>query len=282
MFNTFRAILLLTLALPACGFADTIWVGASGANALELKGVNLTGISDGKLLYQSAGRDTTRDLTAVVRIQINDEPTFSAAEEAFAAGKFDIAATGYNSALQTTKKAWLKPRIASRLAEASQRSGRAAPAQPAGQASTSNGKAQAPAAPQASQSSPAARQHLDAAAAAIQKKDFPAAINEINAFKTLFTDPETQAQAFFTLAQAHAGLAATKNDPAAWQDAALAYMRVVAHFPQNALAPRALLATAQIEQQNLRDPAAAKLLYQQIVQQYPNDPSAATANEQLR
>ena len=97
----------------------------------------------------------------------------------------------------------------------------------------------------------------------------------------MFAEPKEQAQAMFDLAQAQMGLASGKRDAAAWQDAALAYMRVAAHFPQDALAPEAMLATAQIEQQQLSDPKAAALLCQQIIAGYPSDPSVAGAKQML-
>ena len=127
-----------------------------------------------------------------------------------------------------------------------------------------------------------AKVKLDAAAAMLQKRDYAGAAAQINEGRAMFVDPKDQVAALYDLAIAENGLALPKSDPAPWKDVALAYMRVVAHFPDNPLAAKSLLATAQIEQHQLSDPAAAKLLYQQIVTQFPNDPAAKSAQEQLQ
>jgi TolA-binding protein len=270
---SWRSLILLLLITPPIALADTIWiVPSAGANALELKNVKITGITEGKVLYQIAGRDTNRDVTLVQRMLIDDEPAFSLAEEAVVANKPDIAVQAYQTALQTTRKPWLKTRISARLAALAPQPAR--PKTPAPTAVQPQAQATASSAP--------AQAKLASAAAALQKKDFAGAINEINTNRALFADPQSQSQALFTLADAQAGAAAAKTDTQSWQDAALAYMRVAAHFPDSPLAPRALLQVAQIEQQKLNDAAAARSLYQQIVRQYPNDPAAAAANSQLR
>lgn len=129
-----------------------------------------------------------------------------------------------------------------------------------------------------------AKMKLDAAAAALAAKDFAKAKTEIESNRHVFVEAKDQAQALFDLAEAQAGIAQQKaNDANAWKDAALAYMRVVAHFPDgatSALAAQSLLKTAQIEQK-LNDREAARLLYQQIATQYPSDPSAAAAKDAI-
>jgi len=137
-----------------------------------------------------------------------------------------------------------------------------------------------------------ARQRLDAAGAALERKDFPTAANEIKANARLFTEPRDQAQALYFLAEAQTGVARAKNDVPSWQDAALAYMRVVAHFQDAPAAPpavaaelrplvaRSMLKAAQI-QETLRDSAAARTLYDQLVQQFPSDPAANDARAAL-
>jgi TolA-binding protein len=120
---------------------------------------------------------------------------------------------------------------------------------------------------------------LGSARAALESKDFGKVIRDITAGAAGFTQPRDQAAAMFYLAEARAGLAAQKNDPAAWQDAALAYMRVVAHFKDAAGSPyvaRSLLRTAEIHER-LNDPAAARSLYEQVVRQFPGDPDAGAA-----
>jgi hypothetical protein len=272
------AIILVTLLLaPACALGDSIWIATSSGNALELTSVTVTGISDGKVLYQVAGRDANRDLTAVVRMKLDSEPDFSAAEQAFAAGNKDVAARLYQAASRANRKPWLKARIDARLASLAPKPAVTTP--PAGPAGAAVAPQPAPAGVAASAN---VKAKLDAIAAMLTRNEFQPAMTEIHLNRPLFSDPAAQAKALFYLAQAEAGLAAVRSDSQAWQDVALAYMRVVAHFPASPLAPQALLQVAQIEKQQLNDPAAARAIYQQISNQYASDPAAATAKEQLK
>jgi len=102
--------------------------------------------------------------------------------------------------------------------------------------------------------------------------------------KASFVDPAQQADALFILAEAKYALALNKKDAGDLKDAALAYMRVVANFkdaPNHPHVPESLLRTANIEEQ-LNDAPAAQLLYQQIAQQYPDDPIAAVAKQKIQ
>jgi hypothetical protein len=125
---------------------------------------------------------------------------------------------------------------------------------------------------------------LDQAALSLQKREYAKVITEIKSAAPSFTEPTDQAHALLMIADAQSGLAGAANTLPAWQDAALAYMRVVAHFKDNtALAPqvaKAMLRAGQIEEQ-LKDRDAAKLLYDQLIAQYPSDPSAAEAKAGL-
>jgi tetratricopeptide (TPR) repeat protein len=76
---------------------------------------------------------------------------------------------------------------------------------------------------------------LQLAQAAIKQKKFQEAIDAIDSVASSIVEPSDQAEALFSLAEAKAGLAG--SDPAKLQDAALAYMRVVAHFKGKPDAP---------------------------------------------
>jgi TolA-binding protein len=76
---------------------------------------------------------------------------------------------------------------------------------------------------------------LQLAVAAIKQKKFQDAIDAINSIAPSLNDPQQQASALFTLAEAKAGLA--DKDVVKLKDAALAYMRVVAHFKSQPDAP---------------------------------------------
>jgi TolA-binding protein len=129
-----------------------------------------------------------------------------------------------------------------------------------------------------------ARRSLTAAQRALDARNYPQAIAEIDAAKANITDPQQQADALYILAEARFAMATTKKDPNDLKDAALAYLRVVADFkdlPNHPHIADSLLKTAMIEEQ-LNDPAAAQQLYQQIVQQYPDDPAAAAARQRIQ
>ena len=354
-----KKLLRTSLVLLAfCPFtrADTVWVtSAPGGSALPRQNVKVTAIRGGKLVFQSNAGEATRELAQVARIALDDEPAFSAAEEAFSTNKFDVATDAYAKTVAATTKDWLRIFAAQRLVQSAQKANRfdaaadgyialvradpqsAAPFKPAlpdpkstyiataitdvnsaladakltaparqalqaflaelqrargddkaaaqtnekilQSAATSNDAAASGAA-----SAALARIKLDAAANALAAKEFPKVITEIENNRRVFVERNDQAQALMYLADAKSGVAAQQNTQPAWQDAALAYMRVVAHFkdgPPSQFVPRALLNTGLIEER-LGDTEAARSLYQQLVQQYPSDPAANDAKAALQ
>jgi TolA-binding protein len=163
----------------------------------------------------------------------------------------------------------------------------AASAPPGGSASTG-----APAPSAASAASPV-QASLDAAAAALARKDFTGAIAAINASRTTFVHPADQARALFILAEAQAGLAETsaavspaaaggnaRSSDDARKDAALAYLRVAAQAKDSPLAAPALLKAAAIEEQ-LKDVHGARTLYQQVAREFANTPAAEQAKQAM-
>jgi TolA-binding protein len=128
-----------------------------------------------------------------------------------------------------------------------------------------------------------ARMKLDVAAVAIDGKQYKKALDEINGSRNVFTEPGDQAQALFLLAQAQEGLAG--EDATALADAALAYMRVVAHCKDvNGAKPQvveSLMRTASILERTKNSKAALEL-YQQVATQYADDPAAAKAQESVQ
>jgi TolA-binding protein len=97
---------------------------------------------------------------------------------------------------------------------------------------------------------------LAVARSAMQAKDYRKAISAIEQDPSLFVTPQIQADALYLLAEAKYALATT---PDGLKDAALAYMRVVAHFQDAPGVPhvkQALLKTAEILDK-LDDPAGA-------------------------
>ena len=129
-----------------------------------------------------------------------------------------------------------------------------------------------------------ARRKLTNAQRFLESKDYVKAIAEIESAKANFTDPSQQADALFVIAEAKFALASTKKDTNDLKDAALAYMRIVANFkdlPSRPHVADALLKTAMIQEQ-LNEQTSAQQLYQQIAQQYPEDPAAAVAKQKIQ
>jgi tetratricopeptide (TPR) repeat protein len=125
---------------------------------------------------------------------------------------------------------------------------------------------------------------LTEAASALARKNYDQAISIITAAGNLFLDPRRQADAMYILAEARDGQTQGKNDPDAWKDVAIAYMRVVADFKDAAGAPhvaQSLLATAAILENHLNQPGKAMRLYQSVRSQFPQTPAADEADKQL-
>ena len=129
------------------------------------------------------------------------------------------------------------------------------------------------------------RRKLDVAARLIEQKQWQAAVNQINESRQIFIEQRDQAEALYYLAEAASGVASESggSDVTRWKDAALAYMRIVAHFkdaPGTPFVAAALLKTAAIEER-LNQPDAAKQLYQQVAAQFDDTPAAASARTGL-
>lgn len=120
---------------------------------------------------------------------------------------------------------------------------------------------------------------------AMADRNYQQVIADLNANKHAFTDPVQQATALWDLAQAK--YATAGNDPTALKDAAIAYMRLVAHFdgrpaPLGDQVPAALLMVGEIEEK-LKQPAEARQVYEQLAndQKLKGTPVQQKANERL-
>jgi tetratricopeptide (TPR) repeat protein len=121
------AVLLAVLVAPLPASADTVWLrSGTAANALERPNVKVEKIEDGLLFFRSSQSDrvTERPLEEVVRIMADGEALLNAAEEAFAAGEWDKAATSYQRAAASSNKQWVKDRSGLRLVAAAEKSGK--------------------------------------------------------------------------------------------------------------------------------------------------------------
>src|SRR5271156_292891 len=155
---------IMCLAAGATARGDTIWVGESATNPIRADGVNILRLDGDHVVYVTqSGSEVSKSLSQVQQIAVDDEPAFNAAEEAYVAGKWDAAASQYQSALHSTARDWVKLRCSVRLAEVAGKANRFDAAVSAYIALlASNPKAAAAVRPQVSQANPAT---LDAAAA---------------------------------------------------------------------------------------------------------------------
>jgi TolA-binding protein len=349
-----RCVVVLTAASVALfagttARADKLWVSSSSGSAvLEIANVKIAQIDDTAATFTNpGGRDATRDAKQVVQIAIDDEPVFSAADEAFAKEKWEPAVDGYVKAIKSTKRDWLKDYIAKRLVVAAGKVNRFDAAVTGyiaavlGKSSRSAVKPEMPdakstylatavseveaalkgpklstdqkqallsflldlhktrgdqkgmtevtqqmlkagagAANDPAAAGALARMKLDVASVAIENKQYKKAADEINASRAAFVDPKDQAAALYLLAQAQEGLAG--EDATALADAALAYMRVVAHasnVPGKPHVADALLKTASILERTKNNKDALEL-YQQVASQFADDPAAAKSAQQ--
>lgn len=100
---------------------------------------------------------------------------------------------------------------------------------------------------------------------ALAARDWQRAIDLIERNRAGFTQPDNQAEALYNLAVAREGLAG--NDPAKLQDAAIAYMRVVAHFgdkPVNGVNVHGALWKVATIQEQLKNTNEALQIYNQL------------------
>src|SRR5665213_1775713 len=96
--------------------ADSLLIQSGTGNPIQLSDAKITGMADGSVLFTtSAGRQTSKSLEQVPQITLDDEPTFTAAEQSFRDGQFPAAIENYLKALQTSQKTWLADRISIRL-----------------------------------------------------------------------------------------------------------------------------------------------------------------------
>jgi TolA-binding protein len=119
---------------------------------------------------------------------------------------------------------------------------------------------------------------------AVTAKNFDGAVSIITGNGYLFVDVPHQADALYLLARAREGQAQAKDDAAAWQDAAIAFMRVAADFkdaPGSPHVANSLLDTARILDAHLNEAGKALRLYQSIAAQYPQSPAAETAAKEI-
>jgi tetratricopeptide (TPR) repeat protein len=116
-------IVLMIFGALSASRADVVYQ-RSGASELPIKDVKITGISGTNLNFTSRGAQASRPLEAIIRLEVDGEPVFNQAEQAFAARKYDAAVDGYDKAIRSTARPWLKDWIGPRLVESAAQTGR--------------------------------------------------------------------------------------------------------------------------------------------------------------
>lgn len=112
--------LAVTTALATATMADSLWV-----STLERSNIRIKEVRNGQVYYEINGRMAQPiDLDKVTRIEVDNEPILTRAEEAFASGKWNDAAEQYQKAIQTSRQTWVKAYATPRLLEASSKAGR--------------------------------------------------------------------------------------------------------------------------------------------------------------
>ncbi|QOV90437.1 tetratricopeptide repeat protein [Humisphaera borealis] len=320
---------LVATAIPSAGLADTIWYGTGGA-AIKAEGTVMK-VEGGNLVWQnkSTGNSTQRPLDAIVKVNADGEAALNAAEDAYEAEKWDVAATNYDKAISASRKDWVKDRSVFRLVAAAEKAGQFPLSAKAfvqlAARDPNQAKEKKPAIPDdkaligraipdverafatkqtdlvreflgelyIANSEPDKAMRLLAGApgadknpallvmqanAALSTKNYAAASDVINKNKALFTDPTHQLTALYTLAECSAATAG--NDPAKRQDAAIAYMRVVAHFSNKSspMVLSSLLKAAKLLEDGGQATEAAAL-YKQVAEdpKFKGSKSAADA-----
>jgi hypothetical protein len=109
------AVLLLAAPLTC---ADTLWIGI-GRNAIEDDGVKIIQVTGDQMTFVSgSGVQSTKPLSQLPQINLDNETSFNAAENAYAAREYNTAITSYQSVLQnSSEKPWILTRAATRLSQ---------------------------------------------------------------------------------------------------------------------------------------------------------------------
>jgi tetratricopeptide (TPR) repeat protein len=114
--------LIWLLGFPHAVRADSIFVGT-----LERPNVTIKEIRGDQLVFEINDRPAEPvPVTRVTKLLVTSDPTFTAAEEAYAGGKFDVAVDGYQKSLRGAGagKPWIRDWSAMRLIDAANRTGR--------------------------------------------------------------------------------------------------------------------------------------------------------------
>jgi TolA-binding protein len=128
-----------------------------------------------------------------------------------------------------------------------------------------------------------ARRKLQTAQKLLTDREYQKAIAEIESNRAALTEPQHQADALFILAKAKLALAQVSKSQDELKDAGLAFMRVVANFKDLPGKPHVAESLYQtgVVYELLGEKETAASVYQQVTQQFLDDPAATAAREAL-
>ncbi|MGC9455075.1 MAG: hypothetical protein ACP5HU_09455 [Phycisphaerae bacterium] len=107
------------MTAPAFAQADEVRVGR-----LPYSGVTVTDFADGQLVFNTSGREITKDLAEVSRIELRGRGSFNRAEELLAEQQYAQAVEAYRQAeREAGSTLWLRRLISCRLVQALDRAG---------------------------------------------------------------------------------------------------------------------------------------------------------------
>jgi tetratricopeptide (TPR) repeat protein len=115
------ALLAAALALgPTLARADDI-----NAGGVPFKNITIQKVDGDKLVYRTvSGQTNEKQITDKMKLTVTDEPNLTMAEDAFLAGKWSDAVDGYQKAMRSSAKPWVKDFAAIRLLAAGEKSER--------------------------------------------------------------------------------------------------------------------------------------------------------------
>jgi tetratricopeptide (TPR) repeat protein len=123
------AFLCAVAALAATSRADTIAFKSTSDSATAKPTIftdaKVTFVENGQITFTTSfGTTATKSLSDVVKLTLDDEPNFNAAEQDYAAGNYDRAVDEFDQTIQKTDKTWLQAYCWPSMTDAANRAGR--------------------------------------------------------------------------------------------------------------------------------------------------------------
>jgi hypothetical protein len=119
--------LMAGMMLPAAvGWADSVYIRSSDSEGkpLEVDGITIKRVEDGRLYFDNNGNETSRGLSQIQQIAIDGEDALNAAETAYAGRDYAGAVDGYLKTFRSPSRPWLREWVVTRLVESANKSGR--------------------------------------------------------------------------------------------------------------------------------------------------------------